>query len=215
MDRQAHTDPAPDLLTEQVRTLYRTMPTGVLASAVNAGVLAAVEWSVVPHTPLLLWVLVMWLVAGSRAMLIMAYHRAVPVSWQSTDWYRWMLVSTTVAGIGWGSSVAFLTPEIPLQYELFQIFVLGGMTAGAVSVLSVSFPVFLCYAMPVTLPIFGHLFLSGQDFRLIMGVMGILFLLATVHSAWNFNRVLLSSMRLQLEKLSLVRSLTVRTEAVE
>jgi PAS domain S-box-containing protein len=191
------------------------MPTGVLASAVNAGILAAVEWSVVPHMPLLLWVIVMWLLAGSRALLIMTYRRAVPASWQSADWHRWMLVSTTVAGIGWGSSVAFLMPEIPLPYELFHIFVLGGMTAGAVSVLSVSFPVFLWYALPVTLPIFGHLFVSGQDFHLIMGVMGILFLFATVHSAWNFNRVLLSSMRLQLEKLSLVRSLTVRTEAVE
>ncbi|HNV32247.1 MAG TPA: response regulator, partial [Nitrospira sp.] len=33
--------------------------------------------------------------------------------------------------------------------------------------------------------------------------------------AWNFNRVLLSSMRLQLEKVALARSLTTRTEAVE
>jgi two-component system cell cycle sensor histidine kinase/response regulator CckA len=48
-----------------------------------------------------------------------------------------------------------------------------------------------------------------------MGGMGVLFLLATVHSAWNFNRVLLSSMRLQLEKVALARSLTTRTEAVE
>jgi two-component system cell cycle sensor histidine kinase/response regulator CckA len=48
-----------------------------------------------------------------------------------------------------------------------------------------------------------------------MGGMGVLFLLATIHSAWNFNRVLLSSMRLQLEKVALARSLTTRTEAVE
>ena len=215
MDRPSHTDPAPDLHTLQVQVLYRNMPTGVLASAINAAVLAAVEWSVVPHTPLLLWVVGLWMVAAARALLIFNYRRALPVCWSSADWHRWMLVTTSMAGFGWGSSVYFLTLDIPLPYELVQLFVLGGMTAGAVSVLSVSFPLFLWYAVPLTLPILGHLFLSGHEFHLIMGGMGVLFLLATIHSAWNFNRVLLSSMRLQLEKVALARSLTTRTEAVE
>ncbi len=215
MDRPVHTDPIPSLQTEEVEILYRNMPTGVLASAVNAGILAAVEWPVVPHPPLLLWVTVMWIVAGLRALLIFNYRRAVPSSWRSADWHRWMLVSTTMSGIGWGSSIYLLTPEIPLPYELVQVFVLGGMVAGAASVLSVSLPVFMCYALAVTVPILGHLFLSGHDFHLIMGIMGTLFLIATTHSAWNFNRVMLSSMSLRLEKLSLVGSLTARTEAVE
>lgn len=215
MERPAHSDPAPDLQAEQVKVLYRTMPTGVAASFVNAGILAAVEWSVVPHRPLLLWVTMMWLVAGSRALLIYAYRRAVPASWRSADWHRWMLVGTTLSGIGWGSSVYFLTHELPLPYELIQVFVLGGMTAGAVSVLSASLPIFLCYAPAVTVPLLAHLFLSNHEFHLLMGIMGTLFLLATTHSAWNFNRVMLSSMSLRLENLSLVQSLTVRTEAVE
>ena len=215
MDRPAHTDPAQELQSQQVSVLYRNMPTGVLASAVNAAILAAVEWPVVPHAPLLAWVTILWLVAGARVLLIYNYRRTTPAAWSSADWHRWMLVTTTMAGVGWGGSVYFLTPEIPLPYELVQLFVLGGMTAGAVSVLSVSFPLFLCYALPVTLPMLGHLFFSGQDFHVIMGVMGTLFLLATIHSSWTFNHVLLSSMRLQLEKLSLVGSLTARTEAVE
>ncbi|HNM19468.1 MAG TPA: PAS domain-containing protein, partial [Nitrospira sp.] len=215
MDRPAHTDPALELQSQQVSVLYRNMPTGVLASAVNAAILAAVEWSVVPHTPLLVWVTILWIVAGARALLIYNYRRTTPATWSSADWHRWMLVATTMAGVGWGGSVYFLTPEIPLAYELVQLFVLGGMTAGAVSVLSVSFQLFLCYALPVTLPTLGHLFFSGYDFHVIMGVMGTLFLLATIHSSWTFNHVLLSSLRLQLEKLSLVQSLTTRSEAVE
>jgi hypothetical protein len=78
MDRPSHTDPAPDLHTLQVQVLYRNMPTGVLASAINAAVLAAVEWSVVPHTPLLLWVIGLWMVAAARALLILNYRRARP-----------------------------------------------------------------------------------------------------------------------------------------
>ncbi len=215
MDRPARTDPAPDLHTLQIQVLYRNMPTGVLASAMNAAILAAVEWSVVPHAPLLLWVFGLWMIAAARALLIFNYQRATPPSWSSATWHRWMLVTTSMAGFVWGSSAYFLTLEIPLPYELVQLFVLGGMTAGAVSVLSVSFPLFLWYAVPLTFPVLGHLFLSAHEFHTIMGCMGILFLLAAIHSAWNFNRVLLSSMRLQLEKVALARSLTTRTEAVE
>jgi len=215
MDRPSQADSLTDLHAQQVHVLYRNMPTGVFASAANAAILAAVEWAVVPHTPLAAWVLVLWCIAAARALLIFQYRRAVPPHWKSPDWYRWMLVSTTGAGVVWGSSIYFLAPEIPLPYELVHLFVLGGMTAGAISVLSVSLPLFLCYAIPVTVPALGHLLFSGRDFHGIMGVMGALFLIATVHSAWNFNRVLLSSMRLQLEKVSLVRSLTTRTEAVE
>ena len=215
MDRPAQADSTSDLHAQQVHVLYRNMPTGVLASAANAAILAAVEWSVVPHTPLVAWVLLLWLIAAARTILILQYRRATPAGRARSDWHRWMLISTTAAGVAWGGSVYFLTADIPLPYELVHLFVLGGMTAGAISVLSVSLPLFLCYAMPVTLPVLGHLLFSGQDFHLIMGAMGCLFLLATIHSAWNFNRVLMSSIRLQLEKVSLVQSLTIRTEAVE
>ncbi len=215
MDRPDHSDPGPSLVTEQVKILYRNMPTGVLASAVNVGMLAAIDWLVVPHPPLLLWLTVMLMVAGFRVLLIVNYRRAVPSSWRTADWYRWMFVSTTLSGIGWGSSAFFLIPEIPLPNELMQVFLLGGMTAGAIPVLSVSFPMFICYALPATVPILGHLFFSGHDFHVIMGIMGMLFLLATTHSAWNFHHVMRTSISLRLENLSLVRSLTVRTEAVE
>ncbi|MDP9131507.1 MAG: ATP-binding protein [Nitrospirota bacterium] len=215
MARPDHSDPGPSLVTEQVKLLYRNMPTGVLASAVNAGMLAAVDWLVVPHPPLLIWLTIMWMVAGFRALLIVNYRRAAPSSWRTTDWYRWMFVSTTLSGIGWGSSAYFLTPEIPLPNELMQIFLLGGMTAGAIPVLAVSFPLFICFALPVSVPILGHLFFSGHDFHVIMGIMGMLFLLATTHSAWNFNDVMRASIGLRGENLSLVESLTVRTEAVE
>ena len=197
MDRPSRNDSPPNLHTQQVHVLYRNMPTAVLASAVNAAILAAVEWSVVPHTPLLLWVLVLWIVAGGRALLIYNYRRAIPSSWSSVDWSRWMLVGTTASGIGWGSSAYLLSHQLPLPYEVVHIFVLGGMTAGAVSVLSVFFPLFIWYALSVTLPILAHLFLSGHEFHLIMGLMGVLFLLATIHSAWNFNRVMFSSMSLR------------------
>ncbi len=215
MDHPPHTDLHSALQTEQVRILYRNMPVGILVSAVNAFILAAVEWPVVSHLSLLLWVTIIWMASGVRALLIINYRRGVPSSWHAADWHRWMLAGTTLSGLGWGSSVYFFMPEIPFPYEMVQMFVLGGMTAGSVSLLSVSFPLFLSYALALALPLLGHLFLSGHEFHSIMGLMGTLFFLALLLSAWHFNGVILSSMRLRLENLSLVQSLTTRTEVVE
>ena len=215
MDRLPHTDLHLALRAEQLRVLYRNMPIALLVSAINAAILAAVEWPVVSHLSLLLWVLVIWASSGFRAWLIINYRRGVPSSWLPVDWHRWMLVGTTLSGFGWGSSVYFFRPEIPFHYEMVQMFVLGGMAAGSISLLSVSFSLFLSYALALAIPLLGHLFLSGHEFHSIMGTMGAVFFLALLLSAWHFNRVILSSMRLQLENLSLVHSLTTRTEAVE
>ncbi|HVG03290.1 MAG TPA: PAS domain-containing protein, partial [Nitrospira sp.] len=215
MDRPPHIHLHSALQAEQVRVLYRNMPIGLLVSAVNAPILAAVEWPVVSHLSLLLWVFTIWIASGLRAVLIVNYRRGVPSSWDAADWHRWMLAGTTLSGLGWGSSVYFFMPEIPFPYEMVQMFVLGGMTAGSISLLSVSFSLFLSYALALAIPLLGHLFLSGQEFHAVMGIMGALFFLALLLSAWHFNRVILSSMRLRLEKLSLVQSLTTRTEAVE
>ncbi|MBV6471520.1 MAG: Sensor histidine kinase RcsC [Nitrospirae bacterium] len=199
----------------QVDVLYRNMPAGILASAVNASLLAALLWPLVPHPLLFLWCLTLWIIAGARALLIVGYRRGRPAAWTSADWHRWMLIGTTAAGVGWGSSAFFLSPAVPLSYELIQVLVLGGMTAGAASVLSVSFRLFLCYAIATTFPILGHFFLSGEEFHTLMGLMGTLFVLATTRSAWNYNRTILSSIRLRLDKAALVESLTMRTQAVE
>lgn len=124
MDRPSQADSPADLHAQQVHVLYRNMPTGVFASAANAVILAAVEWAVAAYAAGSL---------GSRPVV----HRCRPgapdcsvsprgsAPLKSPDWYRWMLVSTTGAGVAWGSSIYFLAPEIPLPYELVHLFVLG------------------------------------------------------------------------------------------
>ena len=78
MDRPLRTKLHSTLQAEQVQVLYHNMPTGMLANAVNAGILTLVEWPVVPHQSLLLWVIVMCIAAAARALLVFNYRRAVP-----------------------------------------------------------------------------------------------------------------------------------------
>ena len=81
-------------------------------------ILAAVGGRSFRVTPLVAWVLLLWLIAAARTILILQYRRATPAGRARSGWHRWMLISTTAAGVAWGGSVYFLTAEHPLHYEL-------------------------------------------------------------------------------------------------
>ncbi len=205
----------PALRKEQVTVLFRNAPIGIFATVVNASLLTALEWPAVPHSKLFAWLIGMWASAGLRTLLYWAFLK-IHRSWTIGTWYWLAIFGSTLTGIGWGCSTWFLYPEISLPHELILVFVLAGMAAGSVSMLSVVFPAFLLYNLSLGAPILSHFFLSGGDeFHMSMGVMAALFLFATAYSAWNLNRAILASWALRFENETLIGTLTNRTEAVE
>ena len=206
----------PALRKEQVAVLFRNAPVSILATVINASLLTALEWPAVPQSKLLAWLSGMWATAGLRALLSWAFHNKIHRSWTIDTWFWLAIIGSTLTGIGWGCSTWLLYPEIPLPYELVLVFVLAGMSAGSVSMLSIVFPAFLLYNLSLGAPILSHFFLSGRDeFHVSMGLMAALFLFATAYSAWNLNRAILVTWALRFENETLIGTLTNRTEAVE
>ena len=206
----------PALRKEQVTVLFRNARIGILATVINASLLTALEWPAVPQPKLFAWLFGMWATAGLRALLSWTFHNTIRRAWAIDTWYWLAIIGSTLTGIGWGCSTWLLYPEIPLPYELILVFVLAGMAAGSVSMLSIVWPAFLLYNLSLGTPILVHFFLSGRDeFHLSMGVMAALFLFATAYSAWNLNRAILATWALRFENETLIGTLTSRTEAVE
>ena len=207
--------PSLDLTTEQVAVLYGNAPVAIIATVINAAILTALEWSVVPHHILLPWLFGMAAVAGFRAWLLFGYRRHQLPSWNSSDWYRWYVAGSTAAAVGWGNTIWFLHPPIPFLYEMLVIFVLAGMTAGAATLLCVSVPAFALYHLAIGAPVLAQFMLVGDAIHLGMGGMIALFLLGTAHAAWNLNRAFLTAIALRLQNQALVDSLITRTSSVE
>ncbi|MET0514073.1 MAG: ATP-binding protein [Nitrospiraceae bacterium] len=206
----------PSLRKEQVTVLFRNAPISILATVINASLLTALEWRVVPQWKLLVWLSGMWTIVGLRVLLSWAFHNKMNQLWTIDTWFWMSIIGSLLTGLGWGASTWFLYPEISLPYELILVFVLAGMSAGSVSMLSTVFPGFLLYNLSIGVPILSHFFLSGGDeFHASMGVMAALFLFATSYSAWNLNRAILATWRLGFENETLIGTLTSRTEAVE
>ena len=207
--------PPLDLTAEQVAVLYKNVPIGIIATIVNATILVTLEWPVVSHGTLLLWLFAMYAVSGFRTWLLVGYHRQRPASWRSAEWYRWSIVGSTMAAFGWGNTVWFFHPPIPLPYELIVVFVLAGMTAGATSVLCIAIPAFSFFHLAIGVPIVAQFVLFGDTVHIAMATMIGLYFIATAHAAWNLNRAVLTSISLRLQNQNLIDSLTARTHAVE
>lgn len=115
MERDRSGAPPLDLTAEQVTVLYRNAPIGVIVTIVNATILTTLEWPVVSHRTLLLWLFFMYAVSGFRALLLLGYRRKLPASWRSSAWYRWSITGSTMAAFGWGNTVWFLYLQYPCR----------------------------------------------------------------------------------------------------
>ncbi len=94
------------------------------------------------------------------------------------------------------------------------MFVLAGMSAGAVATLSGHLPAFYGFVLPSLLPLIAQLLLQNQTIYGAMGLMGAVYLLVLVTTGLSLNRTLTQSLRLQMEKSDLIEDLTkARTRA--
>lgn len=207
------------LRTEQIKLLYDSAPAAFAATVMCAAALVIVEWAVVPPGPLLAWLAYMLALTTIRFMLARAFQRAAPGQQATSRWETRFLIGTVLAGLGWGSTAFLLFPESSAPHQIFLIFMLGGMTAGAVSTLSAKFGAFLCFALPTMAP--AAIRLLSEDTTPLASTMGWLVVVFTLTLAYVTSRVqatIVRSLELRLQNTALldqVRTQTVQLEQAE
>jgi signal transduction histidine kinase len=205
----------PELLSRQVALLYRNVALGQGISLVNATLLAAVNSSSAGLTASLLWLLCAVVVASGRMWLGYRYRQDAATR-SSAAWFRLSLLGAGIAGVVWAASAFVFMIGAAEQFQFITAFVMAGMIAGAVPLLSAHRLVFRAYAWPMGICATLVFVTAGSDFlHLTFVSMVVLFLLGVSRSADNFNRTLLESLRLQLEKESLVADLSAAKVAAE
>lgn len=199
------------LRTEQLKLLYASSPAALAATVVAAITLVAVEWTVVPPGPLLAWLAYMLTLTASRFMLARAFQRAASGQQKTSRWQARFLIGVVLAGLGWGSAAFLLFPESSAPHQVFLIFMLGGMTAGAVSTLSAKLDAFLCFALPTMAPAAIHLWSQGTPLASTMAVMVVIFTLVLTYVTARVQATVVRSLELRLRNIDLLDQLRMHT----
>lgn len=200
---------------EQLRLVYASNPPALAASVVCAVTLAAVEWEASPRLPLLAWLTGMFALTVCRYLLVRRFQRVVPEQ-QTLPVWKWLFLGgAALAGLGWGSTMFLLLPESSIPHQVFLVFMLGGITAGAVSTLSARLDAFLCFAIPVIAPVAGYYWSAGGPLTTAMASMIIVFALAMIYVAAQMHATVTRSLALQLENVGLVERAVAHTARAE
>ena len=190
------------LYHEQLRLLYENLPPGLVVTAINAALLATMEWHAVPRVRVGVWALAMLVITLGRYRLT-AHYRAAPAAHDDRAWGRYYTVATLLAGIGWGLAALILFPA-GLLPQIFLFFMLTTMTVGAVVSFAALFPVALAFVAPILGPLALRLFLLPGAIHHAMGFVALVFMAVMLLTTRRIEGTIAASLRLRFENQDLI-----------
>jgi signal transduction histidine kinase/ActR/RegA family two-component response regulator len=198
---------AQEILSAQIQLLYANTSVAAVVSTVVGTTLGYLQREVVPHDVILTWWLFVSFVAVSRWVLAWSYSRITRGYSEITKWRTGLIIGNSLAGAGWGAAGFFLYPEGQLANQVILLFVLGGVMLGAASLTAPRPEAFLTFMIPTGLGPAARLFLHGDEPHSGMGMLVVVFTIATLTTTWRIYRTIDSSLRLKFENRELVEDL--------
>nr|MBI3611829.1 response regulator [Nitrospirota bacterium] len=206
---------AAQVFADQVEVVYRGSRDASLVTVVNSLFIAYIQRDVIPPAILVPCIAYMLLVALGRLGLAYRYWRAEDRVASASLWHKRYVVATGLLGVGWGATGSLLFPVDSTAHQMFLIFVLAGMVSGAAAYLPASKPAFLCFVLPLLIPLTVRLLTMGDEVHLFMGFMAILYGAALWATAWRTHVTIVASLNLRHENRELIAYLTDAKEKAE
>lgn len=202
---------------EQVRTIYRNAPPGLLMTLVALSVMTGAFVYIEPslRDGAVVFMLVMIVQTGARLLLQRTYSR---VPRPDSDWRRWggwFTAGTITGGTTIGVGTILLLPSGNVQLELFALPVVFAVISGAVGAFAVFPPAFFSFFVAISWAPILWLFSRGDFLHLTMGVLYVLWFVTVAEVARRSGRDFLETLHLRFENLDLVSDLRHEKAAAE
>jgi signal transduction histidine kinase len=202
------------MLAEQTQMLYRNVPVSQSVALANGVVLAALLAMVVDASRVIVWLGGMVAVTLARFYLGMRFKRASPATDDIGRWLNYYYVAAGASGAVWGAAAWLVYPH-DVAHQVFLAFVLGGMVAGAVSLLTPVFPIFALFAVLALVPTTVRFLATGDYMHYAMGGMSCLFLLAMLATGKRIHDTISQTLLYRFENRELVEDLTRTREHLQ
>lgn len=187
-------DAARAVRVESIRAVYRHLPLTLGVSAVNVLIVAASLAPQVPHARLAAWLAAFAVMAALRTLVWSRFMRLADAAMAAPRWTAAALGGALASGLIWGTVSLWLMPTAP-PYPLFVAFVIGGMSAGAVTVNATHLLMVVAFILPAVLPLAARLALDGGRLGIAMALMTVLYAVALVVTARRYAEAFADSVR--------------------
>lgn len=200
--------------TEQVRAIYRQLPTTITA-IFGGAMLLFIFWDIHPHKLLINWFfLVITLHGVVASALIFCHSKYANNDLYQSYWNVFILLFSLFAGVVWGSTGVIFYSDI-IEYQLFIIIWIWAMGAGMSALLVASKPAFYIMMVPLYFPLIIRLYLDSDDFHLGLSVVTFLWLGSIIYFHHFNQKTLLEAIRLRFHNVELVEELKKRNQEIE
>lgn len=179
-----------DLRIVQVEQCYRQLPIALTVNLVNGLILSLVLWEPAGPITILLWLLMLAGVSLFRHRSGQAFRTAPKDERFSPErWQHRFTAGACAAGVTWGLAGLLLYPPESIHHQVFLAFMIGGMIAGAIPLLSLADRAYSLFAIPAALPIGLRMVTAGDPIHLLMGLMIVIFTLAMLATSIQVHRI--------------------------
>ena len=200
---------------ELVAHLYRNAPLSYTFTILNGFLLAFLQRPVISNAVISTWFILLLLITVMRWALVIAYNKNYFKKLEVDHWNTIYLWGTGLAGCVWASAAKYLFPLNNIDHQLFVVFVLGGMTAASVSVLSARMEAFFFFTVPILVTLSLQIFLFGTTLSSPMAMMILLYLIGLSIAARENHKTILTSLELRFDNRMLMKEIRDRQLAEE
>jgi signal transduction histidine kinase len=205
------------LQAEQVRMLYHSGPTGMIAALVAAFVLAAIVLHLGAGSRLALyvWCAAIVLTVTAHLLVARAYRRRPD---KDADWRPWaygFVACSMLEGITWGVCATYLSNPSAVVQQLFICLVVCAVCSGSLSAFGVYLPAFYALFLTAIIPFGVFCVLQGDFAHGALAVLILVYVAGLLAVAHLHSGNMMEMLRLRFENADLAAALRLQKEAAE
>lgn len=194
------------ILVEQTKMLLTQSRTSIVMSFLLASFITLVFSRLTQNILIAAWWVIVSLILAVQYGMYAVYNRQRSYRIDYLFWYRLVVVAAATGGLCWGLGLTHMLSVVDENYHIFLIILLISLAAAGIT-LAVRTPVYYVFQIGVLLPVIVWLLSNDDTVKVILGFFLIIFMIAMWIFAYQVNRALTASFRLQLENQSLANSL--------
>ena len=202
-------DRTASIFGEQVRLLYRLSRPAYAGTLINAVIIVLALWNVTPLPWLAVWLALVTAVTTWRFALYKTYFARELHPPEAPAFANRFVAGAIAMGCLWGVLGSVLLPQGEIMHQFLIVFVVGGMVASALVVLTPIKPAFLGFMLPALLPLTITILLQGSQMHLFMGVLLLVFAAVMLGAFPIMHETHVASLRTGFENSELVARLSV------